>query len=340
MSRSPYKIQTIEMHTGGEPLRIITSGYPEISGDTILAKRQFVRDNLDHLRKALMLEPRGHYDMYGALIVPPDHPEADLATLFLHNEGYSTMCGHATIALARFAVDFGIVEPVSPETQVNLQCPCGLVRSFVEYDEKIKSSGRARFLSAPAFVFRRDVRVNVPGYGNMTLDISYGGAFYALISGEQLGLDVSKSAVRDVIDAATAVSMATRQAVKLEHPDSPDLAFLYGTIVTDGMDGWSEKPTTNICVFADAQVDRSPTGSGVTARIALQVAKGLINLSQTRTFQNGVTDSQLTGRAVERTKVGGLDAVVVEVSGRGHYTGQSTFFAESDDELGKGFLVK
>ena len=154
IAKSFFKIETLEMHTGGEPLRIILSGYPEISGDTILAKRRFVRDQLDHLRKALMLEPRGHYDMYGALLVQPDHPTAELATLFLHNEGYSTMCGHATLALARYAVDFGLVEPVSPETEVNLQCPCGLVKSFVEYDDNTKSSGRARFHSVPAFVFR------------------------------------------------------------------------------------------------------------------------------------------------------------------------------------------
>ena len=154
IAKSSFKIETVEMHTGGEPLRIIRSGYPDISGETILAKRHFAREQLDHLRKALMWEPRGHHDMYGAVLVQPDLPTAHFATLFLHNEGYSTMCGHATLALARYAVDFGLVEPVSPETEVNLQCPCGLVKSFVEYDVKTKSTGRARFHSVPSFVFR------------------------------------------------------------------------------------------------------------------------------------------------------------------------------------------
>ncbi|XP_041463893.1 trans-L-3-hydroxyproline dehydratase-like [Lytechinus variegatus] len=335
-----FKIKTMEMHTCGEPLRIITSGYPDIVGDTILAKRSYVRKNLDHLRKALMLEPRGHYDMYGALLVKPDHPRAHLASLFMHNEGYSTMCGHATLALARYAVDFGLVEPVSPETEINLQCPCGLVRSFVEYDDKRKTSGRARFLSSPAFVFRTDIKLNVPNYGELTIDISYGGAFYALVSADQLGLDLGKSSFQSIQAAGTAVTMATKDAVILEHPDSPDLAFLYGTIITDGEDTWSEEPTTNICNFADSQIDRSPCGSGVTARIALQLHKGLIDLDQTRSFRSGVTGTTFTGKAVEKTKVGRFDEVVVEISGKGHYIGESTFICEDDDELGKGFVVQ
>eukprot|EP00057_Strongylocentrotus_purpuratus_P033529 XP_791727.1 PREDICTED: trans-L-3-hydroxyproline dehydratase [Strongylocentrotus purpuratus] len=188
-------------------------------------------------------------------------------------------------------------------------------------------------------MIQRYVKVQVPSFGEVTLDISYGGAFYALVSADQLGLELGKSSVRSIQEAATAVSKATREAVVLEHPDSPDLAFLYGTIVTDGADGWSEEPTTNVCVFADAQIDRSPTGSGVTARIALQVHKGLIDLNQTRTFRAGVTGSKFTGKAAERTKVGDFEAVVVEVSGKGHFLGQSTFICEDDDLLEKGFLV-
>lgn len=146
------ELSVVDMHTGGEPLRVILSGYPEVQGDSLLSKRRYVREHLDHLRKVLMYEPRGHYDMYGALIVDSELPEADLGVLFMHNEGYSTMCGHAVIALGRFAVDYKLVkDPQSPETQVNIHCPCGLVKAFVEYSNG--QTGVVRFHSVPAFAF-------------------------------------------------------------------------------------------------------------------------------------------------------------------------------------------
>src|SRR5262245_6323058 len=191
-------ITTIEMHTGGEPVRIVTAGYPPIPGDTILAKRRYARENLDHLRRLLMFEPRGHFDMYGVLPVDPDLPGADLAVLFMHNEGYSTMCGHAVIALARWAVDEGIVVRQAGETAVAIQCPCGLVEAWVAGD------GGVRFRSVPAFAFALDAPVEVPGLGSLSLDIGYGGAFYAVLSAAAFGLDVRRSPVRDLVDAATA----------------------------------------------------------------------------------------------------------------------------------------
>ncbi|XP_039548265.1 trans-L-3-hydroxyproline dehydratase [Pimephales promelas] len=331
-------LSVVDMHTGGEPLRIILSGFPEVKGDTILAKRRYVREHLDHLRKVLMFEPRGHYDMYGALLVRSELAEADLGILFMHNEGYSTMCGHAVIALGRFAVDYGLIkEPTSPETQINIHCPCGLVKAFTQYSNG--KTGAVRFLSVPAFAFATDVSVSVPGYESITVDISYGGALYAFVSAEKFGLDVNKSKIRDLVDAATAVSDAVKSQVKLHHPVSEDLAFLYGTIITDGKDAYSEEPTTNVCVFADAQVDRSPTGSGVTARIALQYHKGLIALNQARSFKSGATGSVFTGTAVEETMCGDFRAVVVEVRGHAHYSGVASFTQESDDPLSGGFLL-
>lgn len=147
------EISVVEMHTGGEPLRVILSGYPEVKGESLLEKRRYVRQHLDKLRRALMFEPRGHYDMYGALLVASELAEADLGVLFMHNEGYSTMCGHAVVALGRLAIDYGLVKepPRSPETQVNIHCPCGLVKAFVEYSEG--KTGGVRFHSVPAFVF-------------------------------------------------------------------------------------------------------------------------------------------------------------------------------------------
>ncbi len=325
-------IETVEMHTGGEPVRLVVNGFPPIPGPTILAKRRHARAHLDHLRRLLMFEPRGHFDMYGVLPVEPDLPGADLAVLFVHNEGYSTMCGHAEIALARWAVDTGRVPKTEPESRVAIQCPCGLVEARVAAD------GSVRFESVPAFAFALDASVEIPGLGPVTVDIGYGGAFYAVLPAERFGLDVRRSATRDLVDAAARVTAAAKAAIGLSHPDDPDLAFLYGTILTDGTDG-DGAPSANICVFAEREVDRSPTGSGVTARIALQHARRRIALGEVRRFES-VTGAVFTGRPVRRGQAGPFEAVTVEVGGKAHYTGRATFTLEPDDEIGKGFLLR
>ena len=329
--------ETVEMHTGGEPVRIILEGYPAIPGDTILEKRRFARENLDHLRKFLMFEPRGHYDMYGVIPVTPSHPEADMAVLFIHNEGYSTMCGHATIALGRFALDQGIVEAKEPFTDVNIECPCGLVRVRVEVSDG--QPGNVSFLSVPAFAFAIDHSIELEDFGPVRCDIGYGGAFYALADAAQFGLDIRSSKTRDLSDAATALSLVVKQQIELHHPDDPDLAFLYGTILTDGRDAFADNPTANVCVFADAQVDRSPTGSGVTARLAVQHAKGLIALNQTRSFES-VTGAIFQGTVAEETICGDFPAIRAKVAGRSFYSGSCHFVHEPEDFVGAGFLLR
>ncbi len=332
-------IETVEMHTGGEPVRIVTAGYPPIPGATILDKRRYARERLDHLRRFLMFEPRGHADMYGVIPVEPDLDEADLAVLFMHNEGYSTMCGHAVIALGRWAVDSGLVSATASdeEVAVDIQCPCGLVRARAEL--KDGQAGTVRFLSVPAFAFALDTVVEVPGRGEVTLDVGYGGAFYAFLPAGTFGLDVRGSPVRELVDAADAVTRAVKDQVPLCHPDDPDLAFLYGTILTDGADAYSETASANICVFADRQVDRSPCGSGVTARIALQRARGLVAPGQLRRFES-VTGAVFTGRAVAETRIGDFDAVTVERAGRAHYSGTARYTIEPDHLLAGGFLLR
>jgi trans-L-3-hydroxyproline dehydratase len=341
MQRSPdsgTRIETVEMHTGGEPVRIVTSGYPAIEGATLLDKRRFARENLDRFRTLLMFEPRGHYDMYGVLPVAPDHPEADMAVLFVHNEGYSTMCGHATIALGRYAFDRGMIKAEGETARLNLQCPCGLVRVKVALEEG--RPGLVSFVSVPAFAFALDREVDVPGIGKVMLDIGYGGAFYAFLSAARFGLDVRASAARDLVDAADRVTKAVQAQVKLDHPDSPDLAFLYGTILTDGRSGVTQDgPSANICVFAEREVDRSPTGSGVTARIALAVARDPALISADFAFES-ITGSSFTGRVAEQTTAGRFAAIRAEVAGRSYYTGRSIFTLDPDDPLSGGFLLK
>ncbi len=330
-------ITVIDMHTGGEPVRIVTGGYPPVPGDTILAKRAYARDNLDHLRRLLVFEPRGHYDMYAVLPVEPSLPGADLAVLFLHNEGYSTMCGHAVIALGRYAVDQGLVAVTEPLTRVGIECPCGLVVASVEVSDG--RAGAVSFESVPSFLAEGGCKLEVPGAGTVVADVAYGGAFYAIADCAQFGLAFGRDRARDFVDAATALSEAVRKAVAIDHPDHDDLAFLYGSILTDGGDGSGGRATRNVCVFADAEVDRSPTGSGVTARLAAMHAAGTVGIGETRLFES-IVGSQFEGSVARSCRVSGRDGIVARVGGRSHYSGRAEFTLEPDDVLGRGFLLR
>ena len=321
-------LSTVEMHTGGEPTRIIVDGWPKFSGETLLDKRREAKEHHDYLRRGLMLEPRGHDGMYGALLVEPDHPEADLAVLFMHNEGYSTMCGHATIALARWAVDSGRVKgPI-----VRLQCPCGLVVANVD------KQGWVRFESVPSFVYALDRIAPTTTWGPVTVDIAYGGAFYAFLSADSIGLDLRTSPMRAIVDAGEEIALAVAKAIPIEHPDEPDLAFLYGTILTDGGIG-EDTPSRNVCIFAGRQIDRSPTGSGVSARMALQIARREAKLGEQRRFES-CTGSIFTGVALrDAPPVAPRKAVIVEVGGIAHVTGEAKFRFDADDPLREGFTL-
>jgi trans-L-3-hydroxyproline dehydratase len=271
--------------------------------------------------------------MYGALLVEPRLPEADLAVLFMHNEGYSTMCGHAVIALGRYAIDAGIVALQQPKTVVNIECPCGLVR--VEVDATTRE---ASFLSVPAFVLRHDQPIDLGDGCSVHVDISYGGAFYAVVEDRVLGVDIEHDSVETLTHAAATLTQCVKAQVTIAHADSADLAFLYGTIITDGKLP-HEQPSRNLCVFADSQVDRSPTGSGVTARMALAHAKKQIEVGDKVSFVS-IVDSIFTAEIVATMPWDTHDTVHVEVTGKGYYTGRASFCYEEGDELGKGFLCR
>jgi proline racemase len=326
-------LSTVEMHTGGEPTRIVVDGWPRFEGRTLIDKRREARERFDHLRRGLMLEPRGHDGMYGALLVEPDHPDADLAVLFMHNEGYSTMCGHATIALARWAVDSGRVARRGPETLVRLQCPCGLVTAHVASD------GSVRFESVPAFAYTLDRIAPTRTWGPVSVDVAYGGAFYAILAADSIGLDLGASPLRTIVDAGEEISQAAAAAIPIEYAAEPELGFLYGTILTDGGDGASGKPSRNICIFAGRQIDRSPTGSGVTARMALAAARRSVHTGEQRLFES-CTGAVFTGKVVrDGAPVAGRKSVIVEVGGRAHHTGEGRFNFEDDDPLAFGFSL-
>jgi trans-L-3-hydroxyproline dehydratase len=250
------------------------------------------------------------------------------------------MCGHATIALGRYAVDHGIVPAQAPFTDVAIQCPCGLVRVRVEVEKGREGfrSGRVSFESVPSFAFALDISVEVPGLGAVPLDIGYGGAFYALVDAASVGLDLHQTPLDQLVNAADLITRTVARSVPLDHPDDPDLAFLYGTILTDGGDG-RERPSRNVCVFAEREVDRSPTGSGVSARIAVQHAQGAVKEGETRRFES-LTGAIFSAKAMRSERAGRFEAVRVEVGGKGFYSGRASFTIEPDDELGAGFLLR
>jgi proline racemase len=331
-------ITTLDLHAAGEPLRIITGGFPELQGTTILERRRYMQQHFDHVRKALMWEPRGHYDMYGCVVTPPVTPEADIGVLFMHNEGYSTMCGHGIIALVTALLETGALPAKGLATPVNLDTPAGLVRAtaYLAGDGHVE---HVSFLNVPSFLHSHDVEIELPGLGKVTIDIAFGGAFYAIVPAERVGLSVVPAQTAQLVAAGEAIKKAANTSLTVRHPVEADLGFLYGTILT----GPPEDPShhsRNICVFANGEVDRSPTGTGVSARLALHFAKGEITENQRIAVESILgAASVFSGRVMERTRVGPYDAVVPEVSGRAFITGRHEFIVDRQDELGRGFLV-
>ncbi len=331
-------ITTLDVHAAGEPLRILTGGLPEIPGATILERRRFMLEHYDYIRQVLMWEPRGHYNMYGCMVTEPVTPEADFGVLFMHNEGYSTMCGHGIIALVTALLETGVFPAKGQHTPVNLDTPAGLVRATAHLSGEGHVE-RVSFLNVPSFLYARDIQIDLPLYGRVTIDIAFGGAFYAFIPAELLGLEVTPAYTERLVAAGEAIKRVVNATMPVKHPIEADLSFVYGTILT----GSPEDPThdsRNICIFANAEVDRSPTGTGVSARLALHHAKGEIADDQQVVIESILgARSTFSGRIAGRAQVGPYEAVVPEVSGSAFITGRHEFIVDPRDGLGRGFLV-
>ncbi|HZO76270.1 MAG TPA: proline racemase family protein [Ktedonobacteraceae bacterium] len=331
-------LRTIDAHAAGESLRIITGGLAPLSGATMLERRRFMQEHYDHLRKAVLWEPRGHFHMYGAVLTSSVTPEADLGVLFLHNEGYSTMCGHGIIALVSTLVKTGAIRPQGPQTSVTLDTPAGLVRATAHHDSTGQVE-RVSFLNVPSFVYAREVEVELPTYGRVVVDIAFGGAFYAILPAERVGLRVVPEATAQLVAAGSAIKEAVTTRLSITHPLEEDLGFLYGTILTDVPQDPAHQ-SRNICVFANAEVDRSPTGTGVSARLALHAALGEVADDQPVVIESILgARSVFSGRIAGRTTVGPFEAIIPEVSGTAFLTGRHEFLIEATDHLGQGFLL-
>lgn len=330
-------INTIDMHTGGEPLRVILNGLPPLQGKSVLDYRRSMRENFDYLRTTLMFEPRGHADMYGCILVPPNDDKADFGILFLHNEGYSTMCGHAVIAITTLAIKMSWVEINEPETAVVIDAPCGRIYSFAKVEHgEVKS---VYFHCVPSFVVGLDYKIEVEGLGTVTYDLAYGGAFYAYVDADQLGIDMTADNYRQLIEYGTAIKHAVILANdRIIHPFEPEMSELYGTIFT----GKSHTPgidSRNVCIFAAGEVDRSPTGSGVSGRMAIHHRRGDLKPDQTMSIES-IIGSTFVGSVHEEISYGPFDAVVPRVEGTAHIFGQNQFLIDPNDPLKDGFILR
>lgn len=330
------EIETVDAHTGGEPLRIILTGLPEIKGNTILEKRRYMKENLDDYRKALMWEPRGHADMYGCIITPPVTATADFGVLFLHNEGYSTMCGHGIIAVTKVVLETGMFDMIEPVTTIRIDSPAGLVTAHAKIKNKKVES--VYFHNVPSFVYMMNKTLDVPELGKVNFDIAFGGAFYAYVKADQLGLTMAESEFGELIKKGMLIKHSVMENIEIIHPFDKDLGFLYGTIfygapLSNGAD------SRNVCIFAEGEVDRSPTGTGVSARMALHYAKGELKINTPYVIES-IVGSKFTGKVAEVTKFGSYDAVIPEVEGTAFITGINRFLINPEDEFKNGFILR
>lgn len=333
------QIKTIDMHTGGEPLRVIVEGFPELKGKSVLEYRKYCKDNFDDLRKSLIFEPRGHADMYACILTPPNDNEGDFGILFLHNEGYSTMCGHAIIAISTLAIEMNWINVIEGDNILKIDAPCGRITSFAEVKNG-KVQG-VRFHCVPSFVVGLDREVHVSGLGLVTYDLAYGGGFYAYVdmNKNNFDFDLSTDSYQKLIQRGMDIKQAVMKSDhEIIHPFEEDLSYLYGTIFIDK----SNKEyidSRNVCVFAEGEVDRCPTGSGVSGRMAIHKARNQIDFGEVMTIES-ITDSVFKGSVVSKENYGPFSAVIPQVEGTAHITGFHTFIIDPNDPMKEGFILR
>jgi trans-L-3-hydroxyproline dehydratase len=327
-------VKTIDAHAAGEPLRLIVDGFPAPRGKTMLEKREWVRRHADHLRRALMLEPRGHADMYGAILTEPVTPGADAGVLFMHNEGYSTMCGHGIVAVTTVALERRLIMPAGDGTAIAYDSPAGTIRARARLrDRRVES---VAFLNVPSFVLHGGLTVKIASR-TLRADVAFGGAFYAIVDSETVGLPIDVAHLPELRRVGMDIKHAIEAAQTIVHPLEPGLSGIYGTIFT-GPPTDDSADLRNVTIFADAEVDRSPCGTGTAAVMAVIDAMGL--LGEDKPFvHESLIGTRFLGRVASRTRVGDYAAIIPEIEGSAWITGEHTFLVDEDDPLKEGFRI-
>lgn len=329
-------VSTVDYHCAGGPFRIVSGGVRSPRGATMSERRRDAEANLDEVRRLLAMEPRGHSDMDGAFVMGPVDDGADLGVVFFETGGYSTACGHGTIALTTWALESGLVALQEPESRVVLDVPSGRIEALATVSEgKIQS---VRFRNVPSFVYAEGVEVST-SIGPLSLDISFGGAFYAAVMTKQFGLTIDAEGLPGLIAVAREIKRGLSATDQPVHPLDPELKGVYGVMFIDEDDAVVPVSQRSVTVFGNGAVDRSPCGSGTSARLALLHSSGRVRPDEW-TVQTSIIGSVFRGRIVEEVHVADIPAVVTEIEGRAHLTGFHHFVLESDDEIGPGFSLR
>jgi proline racemase len=330
----PALVSAVDYHTAGEPFRIVTGGIPSLPGATVADRRVHAQAHLDHIRRLLVHEPRGHGGMYGCFVTPPDDPQAELGAVFFHQSGFSTACGHGTIALATWAADAGLIAADTQEFAIDV--PSGRLRVRVQRDAGGKA-GQVSFRNVPAWVHRRGIVLATP-FGEVTVDIAFGGAFYAALPAGSLGMRITPDFLPALIEAGRLIQRQLDSAGAAAHDTDDRLSGIYGVILHEDLPGEKDRLVQrNVTVFGDGQIDRSPCGSGTTARLALLAGDGMAE-GQILVHQSIIGtrfEARIVGTVTER----GRTATLTEVSGSASMTGLHQFVLEPDDPLGTGFSL-
>jgi proline racemase len=334
------EVHTVDYHTAGEPFRIVTAGAPDLAGATVRERREHARrsDDAERVRQMLCHEPRGHADMYGCLVVPPDDAGADVGVLFWHKDGWSTACGHGTIALGTWAVETGrVAAPTDGATDVTIDVPSGRVVARVERRAGVVED--VTFRNVPSYVLARGVAVET-ARGRLAVDVAYGGAIYACLPAAPAGLAVEPDAYGALIALGREVKAALAATEHARHPSDDRLSGVYGTILYDDLGDTADGPhQRNVTVFADGEVDRSPCGSGTCARAALLQAEGRLGPGRVLTHDS-IVGTTFRAQVAETVTAEGRDAVVVEVRGAAYRTGEHRFVLDPRDPVATGFVLR
>jgi proline racemase len=334
LSRYQHVITTIDSHTMGESTRIITGGFPRLQGKTMMEKKRDLEQRYDTYRRALMLEPRGHRDMFGAVLTEPTMPEADFGVIFLDNNGCLNMCGHGSIGVATVAVETGLVKVTEPFTDIVLEAPSGLIRTRVTVQ-----NGRAEeasILNVPSFLYKKNASEYLEGYGTVPFDIAFGGNFFAIVDGEKLGLKATMDNLEKITDIGVRLLESIKKNMSVRHPflditsvDLAEFSFIPDNPAADRQ---------NVVIFGDGQVDRSPCGTGTSAKAAEWYEEGLLQLHQPFIHES-LIGSLFKCEAVEEVLIGKYRAIIPRITGSAWITGFNTWVIDEHDPFRNGFII-
>ena len=329
-------VYAVDSHTAGESTRVVVGGIPKIPGKSMPEKKEWLESRMDYLRTALMLEPRGHNDMFGAILTSPTTEEADYGIIFMDGGGYLNMCGHGTIGAMTVAVETGMVEVTEPITKIVQEAPAGMIHGEVLVEgDKAKT---VSFQNVPSFLYKQDQEVELPEYGRIRFDISFGGSFFAIVKAEQVGLSI----VPANAEKLKALGIALRDIINREIPViHPTLSHIH---TVDLVEWWSETETKgatlkNCVVFGKGQVDRSPCGTGTSAKMATLFARGELKVGEPFYYES-ILGTIFEGKILDTAKVGGYDAVIPQITGSAYITAFNHFVMEKNDPLKYGFVLE